>query len=103
MDSKKLLVYFSRKYKGDWDQIFRAIKDKEEYEIEDVEKASRNVGSRFITIFDDEYPEFLKTSYKPPFVLYYYGDISLLNNKFSSIAVVGSRLCSEYGITLTIL
>lgn len=101
MDSRKLLVYFSRKYQGDWDSIFKAIKDKEEFDPEEVEKAQLNVGSNYITILDEGYPEFLKATFKPPLVLYYYGDISLLDNKLSSLAVVGSRVCSSYGIEWT--
>lgn len=50
-----------------------------------------------ITIQDKEYPEKLKMIYDPPVVLYARGDISILNKK--SIAIIGSRNCSEYGIT----
>lgn len=101
MESRKILLYFSRKYDGDWESIYNALKSHEEFEEADAEKASINLGSKYITVLDDEYPEFLKSIYRPPFVLYYHGDISLLNNKLTSVAVVGSRLCTEYGIACT--
>ena len=49
-----------------------------------------------ITIFDDAYPEQLKTIYQPPWVLFAKGDISLLKYR-RSLAVVGSRDATSYG------
>ncbi len=55
---------------------------------------SQNI--HLVTIFDDEYPERLKTIYQPPWVLFAKGDLSLLKiNK--TLAVVGSRNATEYG------
>lgn len=54
----------------------------------------RNIG--ILTILDDEYPQKLKDIYDPPFVLYYKGNIGLLNRK-KSIAVVGTRNVTNYG------
>lgn len=48
-----------------------------------------------INIDDEIYPEKLRKIYSPPMELYLIGNISLLNKK--SIAIVGSRRCSEYG------
>ena len=65
---------------------------------EDIEKIKqRNITA--VTILDAEYPSSLKMCYKPPFVLFYKGDISLLNSE--SIAIVGSRYPSEYAIKAT--
>ncbi|MBT2637152.1 MULTISPECIES: DNA-processing protein DprA [unclassified Bacillus (in: firmicutes)] len=50
-----------------------------------------------ITIFDPEYPIKLKTIYQPPWILFARGDLSLLKNPMS-LAVVGSRNASSYGI-----
>ncbi len=50
---------------------------------------------RWVTIAQDEYPEFLRNTYLPPSVLYWRGaDLAVLEN---SIAVVGSRLANNYG------
>lgn len=48
-----------------------------------------------VTINDKEYPNKLKKIEDSPIVLYLIGNKKLLNTK--SIAVVGSRKCSEYG------
>lgn len=51
-----------------------------------------------ITIFDDSYPERLKTIYQPPWVLFAKGDISLLKYE-KTLAVVGSRDATQYGLS----
>ncbi len=63
--------------------IYRCI----EYMIKDNIKA--------ITINDKEYPIKLKYIYDYPIVLYLKGNIDILNRK--SIAIVGSRECTDYG------
>lgn len=50
-----------------------------------------------ITIFDDDYPDRLKTIYQPPWMLFARGNLSLLKKR-ESLAVVGSRNATAYGI-----
>lgn len=57
----------------------------------------RGIGC--ITIFSDNYPSKLLNLKNPPYVLYYVGDLSLLNAK--SVAVVGTRAPSIYGKSVT--
>lgn len=45
--------------------------------------------------FEEKYPKKLKEIYDKPFILYYKG--KLPQNDRKSVAVVGSRKCSEYG------
>ena len=52
--------------------------------------------SHYTTIIDHDYPEKLKQISAPPFVLYYYGDLSLCNQ--ASIAMIGKRQASHYGL-----
>ena len=54
-----------------------------------------NVKNKVITIDDEEYPDNLKAIDFPPIVLYAIGNVELLKQK--SIAVIGCRLCSDYG------
>ncbi len=49
-----------------------------------------------ITIFDKEYPSYLKEIYQPPWALFAKGDINLLE-KEPKLAVVGSRQVTQYG------
>lgn len=55
----------------------------------------QNKQINVISIQDTEYPKLLKEIYDYPISLYAKGNIELLNCK--SIAIVGSRECSEYG------
>ena len=101
MNSREILLYFSLKYSGDWNLIFKAISEHEEYDKNEAKELIKTVTSPYITYSDDDYPEYLKRAVKPPFVLYYYGDISLLSDARNRLAVVGSRKCSEYGALVT--
>ncbi|MET3697998.1 DNA processing protein [Bacillus oleivorans] len=51
-----------------------------------------------ITIYDEQYPEFLKEIPDPPPVLYVKGIPSLLKSSSKRLSVVGSRTPTEYGI-----
>lgn len=52
-----------------------------------------------INIYDDEYPNMLKHIYDYPISLYVKGNVELLN--LESIAIVGCRECSNYGLNCT--
>jgi DNA processing protein len=49
-----------------------------------------------LSIFDERYPELLRESYQPPWVLYAKGDLTLLATH-KKLAVVGSRQATTYG------
>lgn len=94
--ASKVLVYLAYKYQGDWAKIYDAICLKKEYS-DDIDTILSSIKYKIVTLLDDEYPESLKHIYHPPFVLFYYGDISLLQDKDKNLAVVGSRDYSQYG------
>lgn len=96
---EKILVYFAIKYGGDWDKIYKAINMKEKIDSNEVEKVVSNHGEKYLTLLNDDYPDKLKNIYKPPFVLFYRGDISLVKEK--AMAVIGSRKNSQYGKKIT--
>lgn len=50
---------------------------------------------KYITILCSEYPNEFKMLPRPPWVIYYQGDINLLKTK--SVGVIGSRKYTEYG------
>jgi len=97
---EKILVYFAIKYEGDWDKIYKAINQKEKVNLDEVNSTIGEHGEKYITLLSEEYPSRLKSIYKPPFVLFYRGDISLVNCS-KSIAIIGSRNNSEYGKEVT--
>lgn len=53
---------------------------------------------KLLKYIDSDYPDNLKKIYDPPMILFYKGNINLLKNK--SIAVIGSRKPTEYGIKI---
>lgn len=101
MNSQEILLYYSLKFSGDWDSIYEAVESKEELDEKEAKELIKTNTSKFITYLDDEYPESLKLMPKPPFVLYYIGDITLISDSRNKIAVVGSRKVSEYGAEVT--
>ncbi len=93
-DAQDVVLYFSLKYNGNWEDIYNAIKVKEKINDEEYVLLKEKNKANYITLVDKDYPDNLKKSYRPPFVLYYYGNIDFL--KEDSIAVVGAREYSKY-------
>ncbi|HQB32552.1 MAG TPA: DNA-processing protein DprA [Erysipelotrichaceae bacterium] len=89
---RNLLISLAIKYQGDYFKIEKAIKNNE--------KASNIELQQALTILDKKYPKQLLDLEYPPFVLFYQGDIGLLDNDL--VAVVGSRKNSTYGRKCTI-
>lgn len=95
---EEVLVYFSLKYKGDFNKILQALKKKEKVG-EDRDLLLKQVKCKYTTIISNDYPEALKQINCPPFVLYYYGDLEIL--KTHCIGVIGMRVPSAYGKSAT--
>ena len=102
-DSRKILIYLAVKYDGDPVKMLTALKMKEPFGVsyEEIERVCNSIKSKVITFIDKDFPKKLKEMYRPPFVLFYYGDISLLYDDKKRYAVVGSRDYSEYGEAVT--
>ncbi|MEG0684819.1 MAG: DNA-processing protein DprA, partial [Coprobacillus sp.] len=96
---EELVLYFSLKYEGDFQRIYDALMRKERIDEELKHELKKKLKCHYTTLFSDDYPKMLKEINCPPFVLYYYGDISLVNQK--TIGVVGMRDVSEYGRAAT--
>lgn len=102
MKGREILAYLALKYNGDWDKIYSDIQHKAPIESEEaVKNMLQKIKSNYITLVDSEYPRCLKINFKPPFVLFYYGDISLLKNGDNNVAIIGARNCSSYGVNMT--
>ena len=65
--------------------------DKSKLDLLDLKNSNIDI----VTYWDDEYPVLYKAIKNPPAILYCKGDTSLLNKQ--SVAVVGTRKCSDYG------
>lgn len=75
------------------------LETRKKLEPESYAQNIQNLGIKWLTIFDDNYPKLLKQIYDPPIVLYYKGDILPSDEK--AIGVVGSRKMTGYGKTIT--
>lgn len=96
MDAKNILIALSIKYNGDWTLIFNAVNQyRSLIDESELEAILNKTHCKAITILDSEYPERLRQVYRPPFVLFYQGDLSLLSNIDKCLAVVGSRKANE--------
>jgi len=69
------------------------------YDIDKEISLIKRFGVRIVTLFDDEYPETLKSIYEPPILLYVKGDYKEADKL--SIAIVGSRRCTYYGLNMS--
>lgn len=58
--------------------------------------AAKSLGLRAVSLCDAPYPERLREIPDPPALLYYRGELALLSAP--SLAVVGARQCSRYGL-----
>lgn len=104
MENRNILIYYSLVTGGDWDKTFAMIEEKAPYPSEEeVLRMIHQQKCQIVTMFDEDYPQYFmeKGFFKLPFVLYYYGDISLIKDDDKNIAVVGSRKCTEYGEKMT--
>ncbi|SFU31240.1 DNA-processing protein DprA [Butyrivibrio sp. INlla21] len=89
MDKKELSMFLSEK------QVDSLIKSRNVWDFEKERRKLENKGIRFISRIDDEYPEKLKNIADPPFALYVKG--RLPNPDKPAVAIIGARMCSEYG------
>lgn len=86
------ILYYALKYNGNYDKIFKALKTNEKYSIIKTDLS-------YITIIDKEYPKKLLYLKKPPLILFYKGNIKLLEKE--AVSIVGSRNAKSYGIKYT--
>lgn len=96
---EEILLYLAFKYQGQFDKIYQAIQKKELADEEELAVFKKQLKSNYTTIVSDDYPDALKQIACPPFVLFYYGDLSLVNQK--TVGVIGMRKPSDYGKEVT--
>ena len=86
------LIALSVIHKGDWGRVFSALRRHDLPSDEETANIVSKVKSKTLTMVDEDYPLHLREGcIRPPIVLYYYGDISLLLNPDRVLTVVGAR------------
>jgi len=93
---REILLFFSLKYDGDWEKIKDALARKEIVNEDEGKELVSKVKCNTLTFIDSNYPDCLKQAYRPPFVLFYEGNIDLLNSR-KKLGIIGSRENSDYG------
>lgn len=96
--SRTILIALVLKHQGSWEQIMSSVSKKEYPEDKYLEQAE-SLKCKTVTLLDAEYPNNLRHVVKPPFVLFYYGDLDILSKSKDEriISIVGDRTCSKYG------
>ena len=92
MKPEKVILTLAYKFEGNWDRIYKAIQAREYFSEEEYNETPKLIKSDFVTLTDENYPAYLKHGVsRPPFVLFYKGDIGLIKNTTKNIAIIGSR------------
>lgn len=89
-------------HSDDYRKCHHAMSEKQlNYNPDERRKITRAIkdNSIYVLIGDEEYPEKLYDMEWPPLVLFYEGDLELVNRP--SIGIVGARNCSVYGRKIT--
>ena len=69
---ENVLIYLYDKYNGKWEDIYKAIQEKERVDFEQAQQVGYKYRKEYnvITIISPDYPECYKHDYfKPPFVI----------------------------------
>lgn len=102
METRKILIGLAAMHRGDWNKIYQSVSSKKDLPTEGyVDNFLSKCNCGIITILDENYPSYLKNITMPPFVLFYYGDISLIYSPENNLAVIGTREPTEHGINAT--
>lgn len=82
---KNVLYYFTQKHKGNWEGIYNSLSIKEIIPKDKYLKISMDDISNYTCLIDKDYPNELKTIYKPPFSIFMYGNKELLKERLLGI------------------
>ena len=101
MNGKHMLIALAIKFDGNWEKIYQAISNNDVEDLDPYYEEFKTSKCNAVTMLDSEYPQILKQIYNPPFVLFYYGDITLAHNPSKCLSIIGTRKPSDYGTKMT--
>ena len=94
---REKLIALSIVKKGNWGEIYQVLRnDKKLHTIDEYASYEliKQLDCDMLTLMDDEYPLAWREMRKPPFVVFYKGDIELLKSK--AVSVIGGKVKSSY-------
>lgn len=94
---RNILLFFTLKYQYNWEKVFNALKNKEQISPDTLENISDKLETDFISLVDHNYPKHLKDIIRPPFVLFYKGNINLTKFKSKIFSLVLDSTVDAYG------
>ncbi|UWV94365.1 DNA-processing protein DprA [Mycoplasmopsis cynos] len=89
----RILFYYSNINKGNSNKIFESLKNIDVINKDEVNNLIQKYNKKnikYVTILDYEYPSSLLFSYKPPFVLFYKGNIKILK-ELSKVYLINEK------------
>ena len=78
---EEIILAFSEKYKGDYQKIYHALATKERLTDEEVRGYVNQIECNYTDILSEDYPEVFKERVCPPIVLYYEGNLDLVDDE----------------------
>jgi DNA processing protein len=75
------------------------VEKRQGFDPEKYTQSIKDANIKWMTIYDDDYPQHLKQIYDPPVVFYYRGEIKKEDE--NAIGVVGTRKITGYGRVVT--
>ncbi len=76
-----IILYFVCKYHGDWERVYDALEKQEDVDFYEINLLKQKYENNYLTIISDKYPAELKTIERPPFILFFKGNLELFDNK----------------------
>lgn len=89
------LVYLAVLYQGDYRKIKKAVYEEQPPDLKRIKEVVGSLKCKYTTILSNDYPSAFRSIKDPPFVLFYYGDLSLVQQP--CISMVGMREPTQYG------
>lgn len=67
------------KYDGDFEKMYTALKAKEKIDSTDMIRFKKQIRHKYVTLLNHRYPKFFKSVNCPPIVLFYKGNLKLID------------------------
>ena len=98
ISQRDTLIALSLIHRGDIRAIYRTMRNQTGLDFELGMRLKAKLTCPYVVYGDPDYPIALTHIPMPPVVLYYQGDISLVQNSLTCVSIVGAREASAYGL-----